>query len=224
MRRAYSLHLSLFGPNANSQQAALPDALSSHSAWRRFHQDLCALAAVPLAPARPAAHPPAPASGSLDDVISQAEVEKALPKLANGRAAGRAGWPAELLRYASFYVEDENGNMKKVWMLAPLLTSMLNAFFLGGSIPAYVSLGLVTPTHKKGCTLDPAWIGLRSMASAALHRLVSDLADPPSTICSLFDTSLTMPSLPSGPCTLVSWTFRRPTGPFSMTFCGAACA
>ena len=67
------------------------------------------------------------------------------------------------------------------------------------------------------------WIGLESMASAAPHRLVSDLAGPPSTICLLFNTSLTMPGLPSGPCTLVSWTFRRPTIPFSMTFCGAAC-
>ncbi len=53
-------------------------------------------------------------------------------------------------------VEDENGNMKKVWILASLLTSMLNAFFLGSSIPACVSSGLVTPIHKKGCTLDPA--------------------------------------------------------------------
>ncbi len=62
------------------------------------------------------------------------------------------------------------------------------------------------------------WVGLRSMASAAPHRLVSDLAGPPSTICLLFDTSLTMPGLPSGPCTIVSWTSRRPTIPFSMNF------
>ena len=64
------------------------------------------------------------------------------------------------------------------------------------------------------------WIGLRSMASAAphkYHKLVSDLADPPSTIRLLFDISLTMPS---EPCMLVSLTFRRPTILFSITFCG----
>ncbi len=50
----------------------------------------------------------------------------------------------------------ENGNMKTICMSAPLLTSMLNAFFLGGRNPACVSSGLVTPDHKTGCTLDPA--------------------------------------------------------------------
>ncbi len=64
--------------------------------WRRFLQDLCAPPAVPLAPAPSTAHPSAPISADLDDAMSQAEVEKALPKLANGRAAGREGWPAEL--------------------------------------------------------------------------------------------------------------------------------
>ncbi len=142
-----------------SQQAALPDALSSHFAGRRFQQDLCAppiVPVVPLAPTTPAAYPPAPASGGLDDVISQAEVEMALPKLANGRAAGS---PVELLRYASYHIEDENGSMRKVWMLVPLLTSMLNAVFLGDSILACVRSGLVTPIHKKGCTLDSASYG-----------------------------------------------------------------
>ncbi len=145
-----------FWTNLNNKQATLPDALSSHSAWQRFHQNLCAPPAVPLAKAPSAEHPPAPVSGGLDDVISKAEVQKPLPKLANGKALGRTGWPAEFLRYASYYVEDENGNMKNVWILAPLLTSMLNAFSLGSSIQACVSSGLVTPTHKKGCTLDPA--------------------------------------------------------------------
>ncbi len=71
------------------------------------------------------------------------------------------------------------------------------------------------------------WMDLGSMASVELsapHRLVSDLADPPFIVCLLLDTSLTMPSLPSGPCTSVSWTFIRPTTQSSMTFCGAACA
>lgn len=40
----------------------------------------------------------------LEAPISQAELEKALPKLANGKAAGQAGWLAELLRYSAHCV------------------------------------------------------------------------------------------------------------------------
>ena len=79
---------------------------------------------------------------------------KALPKLSNGKAPGLAGWPAELLRYSA-YIEDENGR-RKVWILEPFLADLLNACFIRGSIPACISSGVVTPIHKKGCTLDPA--------------------------------------------------------------------
>ncbi len=84
---------SVFGPDSTAQPAALPDALSSHSAWQRFHQDLCAPPAVPLAPAPSAAHPLAPAGGGLDDVISRAEVEQALPKLATAKRPARQVGP-----------------------------------------------------------------------------------------------------------------------------------
>ena len=97
-----------------------------------------------------------PDTDVLEGPISHAEVERALPQLANGKAAGQAGWLAELLRCSAYYLEDGNGRMKKIWIVAPLLTDLLNSFFLHGSIPACVSSGLVTPIHKKGCSLDPA--------------------------------------------------------------------
>ncbi len=70
----------------------------------------------------------------LDEVISQAEGQRALPKLSNGKATGRAGWPAELRRYAASYPEDG----KKVWILAPLLCQLLNTLFFTGSVPACI--------------------------------------------------------------------------------------
>ena len=42
------------------------------------------------------------------------------------------------------------------WILSPLLTDLLNAFFIRGSVLASISSGLVTPIHKKGCSSDPA--------------------------------------------------------------------
>ena len=83
-------------------------------------------------------------------------MEKALPKLSNGKATGRAGWPAELLRHAAYHVTLDNGRKVKVWMLAPILASFLNACFSQGRLPACVSSALVTPIHKKGPASDPA--------------------------------------------------------------------
>lgn len=78
----------------------------------------------------------------------------ALPKLSNGKAAAKAGWPAELLCCAVYWAKDENGHARKVWMLAPLLADMLNAFFQTGFVPAPVTSALVKPIHKKGSDLD----------------------------------------------------------------------
>ena len=93
---------------------------------------------------------------ALDASITQAEVETALPKLSNGKAAGNTGWPAELLRHASYHVQMEDGRRVKVWMLAPILTAFLNACFVQGRLPACVSSALVTPVHKKGAVVDTA--------------------------------------------------------------------
>ena len=50
----------------------------------------------------------------------------------------------------------EDGSRHKVWILAPLLTRFLNCCFCAGALPACISSALVTPIHKKGCTLDAA--------------------------------------------------------------------
>ena len=139
-----------FWAKFNAQQSRLPDALSTQAAWQQFHQKLCAPPASRLLPAATTAA--GSGDGSLDEAISLEEVERALPKLSNGKAAGHAGWPAELLRYAAYY--QENG--KKVWVLAPLLQQLLNQFFSSGRVPGCVSSALVTPIHKKGSTLDTA--------------------------------------------------------------------
>ena len=103
-----------FWTKFNSKQAGLPDVLSSHSAWHCFHQNLCAPPAVRRQPPASCMPLTAPNTDELDAPISQVEVQKALPKLSNGKALGQAGWPAELLRYSAYYVEDEHGNRKKV--------------------------------------------------------------------------------------------------------------
>ena len=64
--------------------------------------------------------------------FSQREVEKALPKLSNGKASGSAGWPAEMLRHAAEYITMDNGSRQKVWILATLLTHLLNRCFRSG--------------------------------------------------------------------------------------------
>ena len=140
----------------NPVGGALPPALANRSAWEAFHQGLCAPPTVNLQP--PSVQHPCtiPSSAALDADITEREVELALPKLSNGKAVGGAGWPAELLRYAAHYVTMEDGTRHKVWVLAPLLTRFLNRCFRAGVLPPCISSVLVTPIHKKGCTLDAA--------------------------------------------------------------------
>lgn len=146
-----------FWRKLNSHDGALPASLTKHSAWTAFHSNLCAPPATRLQPAACSASsaPSSPPVDALEANISQVEVERALSRLSNGKAGAQAGWPAELLRYAAYHV-DLDGRRVKVWMLAPLLASLLNACFVKGKLPACISSGLVTPIHKKGCTLDPA--------------------------------------------------------------------
>ena len=148
----------IFWQKFNSHDSALPAALQTQSAWTFFHEKLCAPPAVRVQPSASQAAAPQwpPPVEDLEAPISQSEVEKALAKLSNGKATGKADWPAELLRYAAYYVEPEDGRRFKVWMLAPLLTSFLNACFRRGQLPACISSALVTPVHKKGCRLDPS--------------------------------------------------------------------
>ena len=50
----------------------------------------------------------------------------------------------------------DKGSRQKVWILAPLLTRLLNLCFRSGLLPPCIASALVTPIHKKGCTLDTA--------------------------------------------------------------------
>ena len=135
---------------------ALPATLANHSAWEAFHQGLCAPPTVNLQP--PSVQHPCtiPSSAALDAYINEREVELALAKLSNGKAVGGAGWPVELLRYVAHYVTMEDGSRHKVWVLAPLLARLLNRCFRAGVLQPCISSALVTPIHKKGCTLDAA--------------------------------------------------------------------
>ena len=69
----------------------LPEALSTHAALAALHQNLCSLPATPTQPISPQPAQAAPPVGGLEAAIAQAEVVKALPKLSNGKAMGRAG-------------------------------------------------------------------------------------------------------------------------------------
>ena len=145
-----------FWQKLNPVGGALPAALANHSAWEAFHQGLCAPPTVNLQPSSVQRPCTIPSSAALDADITEREVELALPKLSNGKAVGGAGWPAELLRYAAHYVTMEDGSRHKVWVLAPLLTRFLNRCLRAGVLPPCISSALVTPIHKKGCTLDAA--------------------------------------------------------------------
>ena len=102
------------------------------------------------------------------DQAQDAEIlgeEKAFPKLSNGKATGKAGWPAELLRHATYHIQLEDGRRVNVWMLAPILAAFLTACFMQGRLPACVSSALVTPVHKKGAVADLPLTGPLQMGS-----------------------------------------------------------
>ena len=159
-----------FWQKLNPVGGALPAALANHSAWEAFHQGLCAPPTVNLQPSSVQRPCTIPSSPVLDADITEREVELALPKLSNGKAVGGAGWPAELLRYAAHYVTMEDGSRHKVWVLAPLLTRFLNRCFRAGVLPPCISSALVTPIHKKGCTLDAAHSCGRAPLPAVHHH------------------------------------------------------
>ncbi len=85
----------------------------------------------------------------LDEAFKPAEVQQALRKLDNGKAAGLSSEPAELLRYATLKAPD--GKVENV--LLPALTTMLNAAFLWGG---QWNTSMVTPLYKKGDATDTA--------------------------------------------------------------------
>ena len=174
----------------------------------------------------------------------QQEVELALPILANGKASGSTGRRAELLRHAAEYIIMDNGSRQKVWILKPLLSRLLNHCFRSVFLPPCMVSALVTPIHKKGCTLDtvnywPTAVGepLYRLYTIILNKRLVDWSEEhklrsptqagfrprQSPIHHLFArrpsltqlASLSAPSMPD------SWTCRRLMTRSRMTCCGA---
>ena len=67
----------------------------THSTWTAFHQSLCAPPATRIQPSQP--HAPQlslffpPPVDARNAAITQAEMERAVPNLSNGKPAGKAG-------------------------------------------------------------------------------------------------------------------------------------
>ena len=99
--------------------------------------------------------PPHHDSAAFNGPITLAEVLWGSRHLQNGKVCGRAGWPDELLRHATYHVPSESGAPGEVWALAPLFTAMLDVLFKSGAVPAGVTSALVIPIRTKGNDLDP---------------------------------------------------------------------
>ena len=86
----------------------------------------------------------------------------AFPKQFYGKASGRTGWPAELLRYAACHVEGKDGKPWKVWILGlwlavPLQAGGLLRTWSGPCICHYYHLwhGLLHKTLFRSDTIEP---------------------------------------------------------------------
>ncbi|RYX77941.1 reverse transcriptase family protein, partial [bacterium] len=149
-----------FWKKLNGRPEPLPQPLQRQGQWRQYMSDLCApaTAAVP----QPVVAAPAAACQAaepLNQPITSAEVESALPLLNNNRSGAGQGWPAELLRYAYREVQDEDGKTLKFHVLARPLAAILDAAFQRGILPdddKSSRSSLVTPVFKKGDKCDPA--------------------------------------------------------------------
>ena len=96
------------------------------------------------------------AAEPLNQPITSAEVESALPLLNSNRSGAGQGLPAEMLRYAYREVQAEDGKTLKFQVLARPLAAILDAAFQRGILPDDVKSSLVTPVFKKGDKCDPA--------------------------------------------------------------------
>ena len=137
----------------NARDVSLPATLAHHAPWQSFHTKLCVPPSQPMAPSPPA-QPPPPSASAINGPILETEVLQALQSLHNSKVCGKDGWPAELLRYATYHAASDDGPPVKVWLLAPLLTAMLDALFQAGRAPTGKTSAFVMPIHKKGNDLD----------------------------------------------------------------------
>jgi len=89
---------------------------------------------------------------ALNNVITEGEVMSALKTLANGKAAGPSGCPAELWKYACVcdVPTEHNSKFTSRNVLINNLTTLLNLAFASGQVPAQWNTCVVTPLFKHG--------------------------------------------------------------------------
>ena len=135
----------------------------------------------------------------------------------------------------------EDGSRHKVWVLAPLLIRFLNHCFRAGALPSCVSSALVTPIHKKGCTLDaanyrPIAVGepLYRLYTIILNRRLVGWSEEHQLRSPVQAGQDSRQSITSSPCATSSiqlashsalcmpalWTSKRPMTLSSIIFCG----
>ncbi len=168
-----------FWRKASLPHSVLPPELQTPSAWDGYLANLTA-PPVHIADQLPLPHtpqPPAPAA-SLDQPLTQAEIEVALQRLHNGRSGALLGYTSELLRYAKLSATDEDPAPEH--LLVPCLQLLFNTAFSTGSVPQSWKTSLVTPIFKQGDATNtanyrPIAVGeplSRLYASILVQRLV----------------------------------------------------
>ena len=168
-----------FWRKASLPHSMLPPELQTPTAWNGYLANLTA-PPVHIADQLPLPHtpqPPAPAI-SLDQPLTQAEIEVALQKLHNGRSGALLGYTSEMLRYAKLTATDEDPAPEH--LLVPCLQLLFNTAFSTWSVPQSWKTSLVTPIFKKGDATDtanyrPIAVGeplSRLYASILVQRLV----------------------------------------------------
>jgi len=114
-----------FWRRASLPHNMLPPELQTPTAWDGYLANLSA-PPVHIADELPLPHtpqPPAPAI-SLDQPLTQAEIEVALQKLHNGRSGALLGYTSEMLRYAKLTATDEDPAPEHLWCLAYSFSSI----------------------------------------------------------------------------------------------------
>lgn len=79
----------------------------------------------------------------LNDPIALHEVQKAIASLPNGKASGADGITAECFKVVDGCTEESNQ-----YVLAPVLTALLNVVFIHGDYPNHFCLNTLTPVYK----------------------------------------------------------------------------
>ncbi len=178
LTRLFQTNPRQFWRKASLPHSMLPPELQTPAAWDGYLANLTSRPAR-FATQLPPPHtpqPPAPAT-SLDQPITEAEIEVALQKLHNGRSGALLGYTSEL-RYAQLAPTDEDP--APAHLLAPCLRVLLNTAFSTGKVPQSWKTSLVTPIFKKGDATDtanyrPIAVGeplSRLYASVLVQRLV----------------------------------------------------